>query len=106
MILPKHSRSDDDVAHESDDESDDFGRSKTIPARLPSYDDKMTKQEWINEGVDRLCNVLDEVEHRQEDINVELGEQEKHFQSLDHNIDHLEHNIRHQTKTMSSIRKK
>jgi len=106
MILPKRGRSDGVVVHEFDDEAHEFGRSNTIPARLPSYDDKMTKQEWINEGVDRLCYVLDEVEHRQEDINVELGEQEKHFQSLDHNIDHIEHKIQHQTKIMSSIRKK
>jgi len=103
MILLKRGRSDGVVIHDSDDEFDDFVRSSTIQARLPSHDDKMTKQEWINEGVDRLCYVLDEVEHRQEDINVELGEQEKHFQSLDHNIDHIEHKIQHQTKIMSSI---
>jgi len=106
MILHNRGRSEGAVVHESDDESYDFKRSSTIPARLPSYNDKMTKQEWINEGVDRLCYVLDEVEHRQEDINLELGMQEKHFQSLDHNIDHLEHKIKHQTKIISSIRKK
>jgi len=94
------------VVHESDDISFDFTRSYTLPARLPSYDEKMTKQEWINKGVDQLCHVLDEVEHRQEDIGKELGEQEKHFQYLDHNINHVEHKIKNQTKIMSSIRKK
>jgi len=94
------------VVHESDDESANLRRSNTVPARLRSYNsDKMTKQEWINEGVDRLCHVLDEVEHRQEDISKELGEQEKHFQSLNDNIDHIEHKIHHQTKIMSRIRK-
>jgi len=93
------------IIHESDDQSANLRRSNTIPARLPSYDDKMTMQEWINEGVDRLCHVLDEVEHRQEDISKELGEQEKHFQSLNDNIDHIEHKIHHQTKIMSRIRK-
>jgi len=105
IIWHKHGSSNLVVVHESDNESANLRRCNTFPARLPSYDDKMTKQEWINEGVDRLCYVLDEVEHRQEDISVELGEQEKHFQSLDHNIDHIEHKIQHQTKIMSTIRK-
>jgi len=90
--------------HESDDQST-MRRTVTLPKTLPSYNTKMTKQQWINQGVDRLCDVLEEVEHRQEDIGKELQEQEKDVQCLDHNIDHIEYQIHHQTKIMNSIRK-
>jgi len=103
-----HNHEDPEVAvHESDDESViSVERRCTLPAKLPSYDTKMTKQEWIDKGVDQLCHVLDDVEYVQKDIGKKLGEQEKHFQCLDHNIDHIEHKIHHQTKIMNSITKK
>jgi len=106
IILHNHGRHGGVAVHESDEESSQLRRVNTLPARLPSYDNKMTKQEWINEGVDRLCDALEEVEHRQEDIGKELGDQEKHFQCLDHNIDHIEHKIHHQTKIMNHMTKK
>jgi len=105
IFLHNHGSPEGVTIHESDDQFT-MVRSKTLPKTLPSYNTKMTKQQWINQGVDRLCDVLEEVEHRQEDIGQELEEQEKHFQCLDHNIDHIEHKIHHQTKIMSNIRKK
>jgi len=94
------------VVHESDDESSDIRRSSNLPPRLPSNHDKGTKQGMINEGVDRLWHVLDEVEHTQEDISKELGNQEKHLHCLHQNIDHIDHKIHNQTKIMRNIRKK
>jgi len=92
--------------HECDDWSSNSRRCSNPSARHPSYNDKMTNQELIKEGVDRLVHVLDVVEHTQEDISKELGKQEKHLQCLDHNIDHIEHKIHNQTKIMKKVRKK
>jgi len=94
------------VIHESDDECSNVRQCSNLPPRLPFNHDKVTKQGLINEGVDRIWHVLDEVEHTQEDIGKELGKQEKNLQSLDHNIDHIEHKIKNQTKIMRNIRKK
>jgi len=105
-IIWHHHRNPGVAVHESDDESVAFERSSRLPARLSSYHTKITKQEWINKGVNQLCHVLEEVEHRQKDMAKELGEQEKHFQCLDHNIDHIEYKINRQTKSMRNITKK
>lgn len=94
------------VLDESDDECSYVRQCSNLPPRFPSYHDKVTKQGLINERVDRLWHVLDEVEHTQKDIGKELGKQEKNLQSLDHNIDHIDHKIHNQTKIMRNIRKK
>eukprot|EP00495_Collosphaeridae_sp_1-RS-2012_P005729 TRINITY_DN5166_c0_g1_i1.p1 TRINITY_DN5166_c0_g1~~TRINITY_DN5166_c0_g1_i1.p1 ORF type:complete len:117 (+),score=14.67 TRINITY_DN5166_c0_g1_i1:277-627(+) len=105
IIWPNHGNSE-VTLHESVDESINIARSCTLPTRLPSYHAKMTKQGWINKGVNQLCHVLENVEYRQKDIGRELEEQENYFQCLDHNIDHIEHKIHTPNRNTCTDKKK
>jgi len=92
---------------ESNHESENnIGRSSTQPIIcLPSYSRDKSKQEWLSQGVDQLCSLLDVVETRQKDIGNEIENQHENMKILDENIDHIEDKIGHQTNLMKSITK-
>jgi len=56
------------AVHESFNKSAIVQRSLPSPVSLPSCNSKISKQKWISKGVDQLCHVLGQVEHRQHEI--------------------------------------
>jgi len=82
-----------------------YRRSVTVPIELPSQT-SMDKSEWISTGVDQLCHLLEEVEHKEIELAHELENQEEAMHQLDENMDHIEKKITNQTKVMSSMTKK
>jgi len=86
----------------SDDELDiGYRRSSSTPIKLPSR--VGSKSEWINDGIDQLCHLLDIVEHKEIELGYELEKEEEAMNRLDQNMDHIEEKITNQSKLMKSM---
>lgn len=91
--------------YKPDNEDKGLKRCSTTPIKLPSRRD-LNNEDWINAGMEKLYDALEEVEREEKVIEIKLIQQEGAIGQLDENIDHIEDKIAQNTKLMSSMTRK